>query len=611
MPTIHYVEELTVEWSAAGTDYAKTFAELKVIAASHTEAVRGMDSLTLIVSRKIDAAPLWTRNQRIRLRNQTGQIVYHGWCGTPRTPLTAASERHEYTFGPATRFLESTYLAWKDFDDGTGNKSPVLSSNVILNYQWTDGEGNYGLPIDAYTQSFYILEFARLQGNSMGLAPFTFDLTGMDNYVIPSNTQTSIACKDALDKQCMWDPALDWHWDNRGTNPVLRMARYDMSATPPTVTGAPYVTVHTLPNDGTMIATMDPQPLDDRLASRVNIIWSYVENIAESGLTPAYSAIQTYLETAAVANGAPQTLSLDVELAQPGYDEELEYYVGAEAVHVGLAERVLNACRAVLWQFNFSTKTTGLHWEWRLGDLWNLTGGQDAMAAAYSTTVRIVRDLVRGTVRVDTGAPSFLSMTDLLALSQIVRTKRNTPTQEDTTGQSGGTMPERTKPIEPELDTTEFDQLDFDADPTFSVTNTGSTGAPKFKFAIGLPKPATWAADTPTTVAAGGTPTVDVIKTEDGYKIKIGVVTGATGAAPVLDEDVTVTITSPGAPASGSFTLTAEGKWKLSLTIPKGDTGAKGDPGENGINWLEKPADGPDGRMVVQRTGNAYTLVDE
>lgn len=604
MPTIHYVEELTLEWTAGGVNFAKTFAELGVTKATLKEAVRGGDELSLTVLRKVDDAVLWTRNQRVRLRNKAGQIVYHGWCREPRTPLSATSERHDYTFGPPTRFLESTFKDFTWFGTGT-EKTQILTPNVILNYQVTEVEEGgdislVGSQITSRQQVTQILTVAQQTGDRGGPAPFAFDLAGLGDFGVPMNKRSSISFAEALNLQLMWDPAEDWHWDHRRADPMLRIARYDMSTSPPTVTGTPYGAVHTLPNDGSMISSLEPVPLDGKLCSKVELVYTWTEEndvSAVDGSTTKTFTPRSTVEIATADNGSPVTLSIQVDLVKETWDGTT-FGTPEPVPSEGLADRILNACRAVLWQFNFRTETTGLHWEWRLGQLWNVSGAQPAHAAAYAIAVSIERDLVRGVVNMQTGAPSFLSSSDLLSLTALTRVKRAAPTAGDVSKQASYAEPDAATP--PEIDTDSgVSLLDFDADPTFTATRTGTTAAPKDKFTAGLPKAPTFAA-TVSNVSAGGDATADINKTSTGYTVAIGVprgadgedstVPGPAGASPVLST-VDVTMTSPSAPASGGFTGPTTGL-TLHLTIPSGAAGRDGTDGTNGGTFSDAPSDG-------------------
>jgi len=434
MAIINYVEEISVEWTAGGTAYAKTFAQLNVEAAELIEAVRGGDWLSLTVIRAVDAAPLWMRGQRIRLRNESGKIFFHGWCKEPGASLKAASERHTYEFEPASRFLASTYTQY------IPHHWDKLSPEVILNRLATQDGSNVSVAqVRVLTQTTDILDKAKATGNAGGAAPFTYDLTGLTDFDVPMNKKSSISFEEALKYELMWDPAIDWHWDCRGADPVLRLVRYDMSTTPPTVTGAAYADVRTLPNDGTVISEAAPKAVDGKLCSSIVITYQYEQlNVGTGNYDILYAQ-----ESATAANGSPTSLAMQVTLSQPTYVNGVFGNPEAKPSE-GLAVRMMNACRAVLWQLNFSSATTGLRWEWRLGQLWNVSGMQSNQAAAYSTATRITRDLVKGVVRVETGPPSFLSMDDLLAILRVTRTNAQTPSQDQTS-----TMPHKTPPIAP------------------------------------------------------------------------------------------------------------------------------------------------------------------
>lgn len=597
MATIHYVEELTLEWTAGGVNFAKTFAELGVTKATLKEAVRGGDELSLTVLRKVDDAVLWTRNQRVRLRNKAGQIVYHGWCREPRTPLSATSERHDYTFGPPTRFLESTFKDFTWFGTGT-EKTQILTPNVILNYQVTEVEEGgdislVGSQITSRQQVTQILTVAQQTGDRGGPAPFAFDLAGLGDFGVPMNKRSSISFAEALNLELMWDPAEDWHWDHRRADPMLRIARYDMSTSPPTVTGTPYGAVNTLPNDGSMISSLEPVPLDGKLCSTVELVYTWTEendvSAVDGGTTKTFTPRST-VEIATADNGSPVTLSIQVDLVKETWDGTT-YGTPEPVPSEGLADRILNACRAVLWQFNFRTETTGLHWEWRLGQLWNVSGAQPAHAAAYAIAVSIERDLVRGVVNMQTGAPSFLSSSDLLSLTALTRVKRAAPTAGDVSKQASYAEPDAATPPEPAVE-------EVTPSTAASVVKSTASGVTTWTFKLPGAKPVS--VDSVTALAAGATPTVEDVGDSDNVKLKFGIppgadgadstVEGPAGASPVLSA-VEVTMTSPSAPASGSFTGPTTGL-TLHLTIPSGAAGRDGTDGTNGGTFSDAPSDG-------------------
>lgn len=529
MATVHQVEEITVEWTAGGTDYAQALAGLGVVEATLVEAVRGGDSLALTVERAVDAEPLWTRNQRIRLRNAAGQIVWHGWAEEPAVTLGAASERHEYTFSPATRFLQGTYTQSAYYIDGTTTdpRAAQQIASVILNRKLVfdpEAEPESSVSVDqirVVAQVADILTQAQTLGSAGAIAPFTFSLTGLTDFDVPMNRRSAISRAEALSLQLMWDPATDWHWDQRGAAPVLRLARYDLGAEPPTVTGADYLAVRTMPNDGTILEGMQPQALDGKLCSKVTIV--YAEQTKFEG-SDRYTTLYSE-EIATADNGSPVELVMQVDLTGPNYGPDGTFGNPEAKPSEGFAARVMNATRRVLWQFGFCTATTGNHWEWRIGDLWNATGLQAAMGEAYSTCVRITRDLVTGRVQVDTGAPSFLSMDDLLAILRITRAAQTPPTPEQA-GEGAGWGP-----VEPVGLGDPDDDEEEDQPPSTAPEIERFKAGGKWQFRFKLPAAWGFAVGTVTALAAGSTPTIDFDgSTSDTKTVNFGLTSGADGS---------------------------------------------------------------------------------
>lgn len=588
MATFHDVEEMAIEWTADGTDHAATLAELQIVEAQLVEAVRGGDMLTITANRAASASALFARNQRARLRNSAGAIVFHGWAKEPVISVSTKGDRHSYSFESAARFLASVYKQLAFFTLGTvGERVGRLVPNVILNWSLEnlpvedggnpDGSSVRASQIRVIPQSEMILSFARDHGNAGGAAPFAFDLAGLTDFDVPMNARSSISCAEALNLQLMWNPAIDWHFDCRGVDPVLRLTRYDFTSETPGVSGAPYATIRTLPNDGTVIAEMAPQPQGDRICSRVEIVYSVKE-------TEDQTSFITYAdEFATFANESPVTLSLQVECSDANFING--QFGNPEAKPgAGLAARIQNACARVLWQLNFTTPTTGLRWEWRLGDLWNVSGAAAAQAAAYSAAIRITRDLIRGTVRVETGAPSFLGMDDLLSIMQITRSKRATPSSEQKSDAGGWTMPD---PVPPEPAVIDPDSgaypTDYGTAAVATVTLTGTPEAPSYKFAFGVPNPPTFAAAAPTPLAYGESPTAALAPVSGGLRLDLGIPAGAPGTAGTTPAiyAVEVNMLAPGEPATGAFTGAIDAL-TLTLNIPRGATGADGSTGSPG-----------------------------
>lgn len=523
--------------------------------------------------------PAFAFGDKIELFDGSAARRFVGWSCEPSPQLE--EPRHDIEFEGPNRWLESGYKASANFFDGSGTLYGDLTPNVILfqSIDVADGAAVIG-SVNLSDQVGAILAYAKATGNRGAAAPFDYDLTGLPTVQPPQQPRSGITCLQALQFCMVHAPGITWHWDYSGTgNPVLRFVRLQTIASdgtllnPPTLSGAGYATIRTLPNDGTIIAKMKPEPVDNRIGI-LEIAWLYQ--------TGDYATRRRVLgvESSTCDNGSPRTIQIPVQLG--GYVFNGTAWVDAEQPPpAGLARLLHDAFARVLFKFRFGTDSDDLHWEWVPGaDVWNVSSAAAAWATAFSVSQVVVRDFLTGEVDVLTGPPNHRGLGDLQAVKLAARPVP--PGQSGGSAQYGSVEPD---PVEPEV-TLDPEGPNFyppSENPSVAVTKT-APGA--FRFLFGLVKAWKLAIGTITTGAAGSSASIsDASSTSD---TKIWDIT-----IPRGDKGDTGDPGSDGGPG------------------PKGDKGDPGDPGSPGTSYLPDPSGLPDGRYVIRVTSGVATYEAE
>lgn len=396
---------------------AATLSALSVVSASLTVNSTGAvsaseDSLVLTIQANAETAKLFDENDKVELFS-SGTRRFIGWMSAEPDYLIADdSERQRYRIESPSRYLQSTFKQnWNDGDGGV-----IQYGQVRLNAE-TESTGPISslTTIDLKTQIEHILDYAIANGNAGGAAPFDYDTTGIPSTLTaPEIRLTAPTCAACLEECLKWLPGISMRWDHTGTgDPVLRFIQLKTinSSTgavldPPTLSGSGSPVTHELANDGTIFEGLNPRPTGEKIHT-VELIWQ-TKTISVLNISLPWAAEQLLAyetETSTISNGSIRDISIPIELR--GYYFDGTDWTGAEEKPAeGLARQIHQAYARIWWAFDATTHSDDFHWEFRPGDVVNVTGASTSQAEAYSSIQTIERDLMSGTVRVQTGAPA-------------------------------------------------------------------------------------------------------------------------------------------------------------------------------------------------------------
>lgn len=400
----------------------------------------GEDTLSFTRLADETAAPAFVFRDKVELFSSTGARRFCGWA---LTPVATLKQRHEHEVQGPNFWLQSTYTKpWPELSgtvwEGLEMATVYLGREVTI---LPDTGSTVGV-LTVREEAELILTQAKETGNANAPAPFNFDLSGLPDLYLTQQVVTSATHAQALAALLKPLPGISWHWDYalNGTDnyPTLRFVRLQTISDegiildPPSLGGAGYSTIRTLPNDRTAILAFDPEAVDQRRGT-LAIIFKISTSDAATGET----AITYETQVVTVANGSQKTEIITVELAGWLYD-------GTQWVQVepynplatqNLAWWAMQPFARVWWKFKFSLLTDDLHWEYRPGDLWNVSGAAGEWAGAFAVTQTIGRDLRSGQVTVQTGPPTQRGIAEMTAAG----TYRQQVTAQDAGNQTGGT----------------------------------------------------------------------------------------------------------------------------------------------------------------------------
>lgn len=415
------------------------YHSLKVVASGETKTLQewgfhaaqmdsdgsGRDVLTLVAERTPQEGALFAMHAAVQLLDNDGAVRLDGIVRLPRGKASGTVRSQTYivegvlSWKMGRRMFRQLWnLASVDTTTGTVSYTTELLTRLVL-FKNKDGE-----KLNLKEQVEEILEYAQ----GLGI-DFDYDTSCLPEVQPQPDEQLDLRIWDALETALAWAPEVSRYVDYSGARPKLYFARAaaidGIEVDVPDEAGFELRSLNL--ND---LEDYEYDPRDDLLVPTVRINYLRpVKTIVDTGETRVPLAITR--DTSTVANGAYGESESTVLMSTIHWNGAIFVSEDETAPASGLAKSLHEGFARLAFELRFRRPLVAMEWDYKPGELWNISGAGSNEATAFAVCQTVSRDLGNCMVSIRTGLRSSLSLSGRLQLLRPNR-KRQVPENDGT-----------------------------------------------------------------------------------------------------------------------------------------------------------------------------------